>query len=565
MLSLRKYQRRALDALAAADAEGVRRPLVVHPTGTGKTVTFSHFIAERDALGRAVVFVHRDELAQQTVEKLGMIAPELETGIVKAELDEVDARVVIASVQTLARERRLAALVEVGRRSAFATIVVDEAHHAPAPTWSRALTALGAFNPYGPLTAGFTATPERDRKSLGVWEKVVDYMSIREAIYGDRQRGEEGGYLVPILPAQTVQTDLDLDRVRKTGGDYNDGDLGEELEASGAIEQIADAYLEHAKDRKGVAFTPTVKTAEMLAAALRKRGISAEHVHGGQSTEDRRAVLARLKTGQTQVVCNCAVLTEGFDEPSISCVVVARPTKFHGLYVQMVGRGTRLYPGKQNLLVLDVVGASTRHELVTLVDLDVLPEEGRKRKKDEPAQPRECGACGGPCTDPEEHSCRLCGRLLPASLIKEGETRHENCQHGSSGKVDVFGTSRLRWLPVEQAYCLGAGKGVLIMVPVGLDTWKLASYENGRLKILHETLPAEWAMGIGEDHAKAFQKLNERSAEWLHRPVSQAQRTRLLNEGLPERHLPRVRTQEDAANLITRIVGRRGVRKLLGA
>jgi hypothetical protein len=470
---------------------------------------------------------------------------------------------VIASVQTLARERRLARLVEAGQRSPFATLVVDEAHHAPAPTWRRALEALGSFSPYGPLTAGFTATPERDGKSLSVWEKVVDYMSIREAIYGDRSRDEDGGYLVPILPAQTVETDLDLDRVRKTGGDYADGSLGEELEASGAIEQIADAYLEHAKDRKGVAFTPTVRTAEMLAAALRKRGISAEVVHGGQSTEERRAVLARLKSGQTQVVCNCAVLTEGFDEPSISCVLVARPTKFHGLYVQMVGRGTRLYPSKQDLLVLDVVGASVRHELVSLVDLGVFPEEGKK-KRDEPSQPRECGACGGPCADPEEHSCRLCGRLLPASLIAEGETRHENCQHGSSGKVDVFGASRLRWLPVEQAYCLGAGQGVLIMAPVGLDTWRLAKYENGRVRVLHETLPADWAMGIGEDHAKAFLKLNERKAEWLRSPISDLQKGKLLREGLPERHLPRVRTKGEAADLITRIQGRRGVRKLLG-
>jgi superfamily II DNA or RNA helicase len=563
MLSLRRYQERALAALATAEAEGVRRPLVVHPTGTGKTVTFSHFIANRDALGRSLVFVHRDELAQQTVEKLGMIAPELETGIVKAEMNELDARVVIASVQTLARERRLAEVVEAAKRSPFGTLIVDEAHHAPAPTWRRALEALGAFNPYGPLTAGFTATPERDGKSLSVWEKVVDYMSIREAIYGDRKRGEEGGYLVPILPAQTIETKMDLGNVGKTGGDYNEGDLGEKLEDSGAIDQIADGILEHAKDRKGVAFTPTVRTAELLATALRRRGITAEALSGETPKQERRAILRRLKNGQTRWVANCGVLTEGFDEPSISCVCVARATKFHGLYVQMVGRGTRLYPGKENLLILDVVGASARHELISRVDLgDLPPDQIRKPKPD--AEEQVCGACGGPCEDRAAHRCQLCDRQLPVKLIQEGERRHENCQHGRAEKVDVFGSSRLRWLTVEQAYCLGAGKGVLVMLPVGEDVWKLARYEQGRITVIHEALPADWARGVGEDHAKAFLSLNERNKRWLSEPPSQLQKTRLLNEGLPAKSLPKVQTKGQAADLMTRIQARRALRKLVG-
>lgn len=561
MLNRRPYQVRALGALDTAEREGVRRPLVVHPTGTGKTVTATAWLSDRAHLGRGLFLVHTDELAEQTVKTLSWVAPELPVGVVKAERDDVDAPLVVASVQTLARERRLAALLAAG---SIATVVVDEAHHAPAPSWTRVLTTLGSFSPFGPMTAGFTATPERDKKSLSVWEKVVDYMSIREAIYGDRRRGEEGGYLVPILPAEVVETKMDLGKVGTTGGDYAEGDLGEELEDSGAIDQIADAIKEKAGDRKGVAFTPTVRTAELLAAALRRRGISAETVHGELPKQERRAILARLKSGETQYVCNCAVLTEGFDEPSISCVVVARPTAFHGLYVQMVGRGTRLYPGKENLLVLDVVGASQRHELVTLVDLDVLPEEQR-RKKPVPGEGQVCGSCGGvPCELPEEHCCRLCGRLLPQDRVADGQSRHEKCQATSGGKVDVFGTSRLRWLPVEQAYCLGAGKGVLIMAPVGEDTWRLVTYEGAKLTVLHEALPGEWARNIGEDHAKAFQKLNERKASWLSMPVSPQQRTRLLIEGLPEAKLGRLKNRGEAADLITRIQARRGYRRLLG-
>lgn len=562
MLTPRPYQEHAISQLDDAERRGVKRPLVVHPTGTGKTVTFAHWLARRAGLGkgRGIILVNREELADQALEKLGMVAPELSVGVVKAERNDVGADLVVGSVPTLQHDARMAALLAAGP---IETVVVDEAHHAPAPSWTKVLTALGSFNPYGPITAGFTATPERDGKPLTVWQEVVAYMSIREAIYGDRRKKEAGGYLVPILPAQTIETKMDLGRVRKTGGDYSEGDLGVELEGSGAVEQIADGIKEHASDRKGVVFTPTIRTAELVAEALRARGITAEAVSGNTPKEERKAILRRLKSGETQYVTNCAVLTEGFDEPSISCIVVARPTKFHGLYVQMIGRGTRLHPGKADLLILDVVGASTRHELITRVDLEDLPPDQRRKKKTEPSEGLQCATCDGPCQQVEEHSCKLCGRILPASRIKEGETRHETCQYSRTEQVDVFGKSRLRWLPVEDAFVLGAGKGVIIMLPTGTDgVWRLAEYEQNRVTVLHQELPGEWARGIGEDRAKAFLKLNEMDARWLRQPASQHQLTRLLNEGLPEKHLSRIQTKEDAANLITRIVGRRGVKRL---
>jgi superfamily II DNA or RNA helicase len=564
-LELRRYQSKALEAIEAAEREGVRRPLVVHPTGTGKTVTFAHGIKRRATRGRALVMVHREELAAQTRDKLAMIAPELRTGIVKADQNDIWADVVIASVQTAHRDARLSQLVASAVASPFGTIICDEAHHAPAPTWTKVLTGMGAFNPYGPLAIGFTATPERDNgKTLGVWEKVVSYMSIREAIYGNGKRGadgHEGGYLVPILPAVVVETEMDMGRVRKTGGDYSDGDLGREMEESGAIAQIADSYVEHARERKAVAFTPTVATAHALAHALKRRGVAAEALDGGTDGDERKAILRRLKTGETHVVVNCAVLTEGFDEPSISCVIVARPTRFHGLYVQMVGRGTRLHPDKKDLLVLDIVGASNRHELVGVVDLGLDLEDPRKKKDPDEVERQACPSCEEPCDVPE-HRCALCHRYLPGRAIAEGEARHENCHSRSGGRVDVFGSSRLRWLPVGPAWVLGAGQEVVVMAPVGLDTWRLATYQNGRVEVLHDEIPADWAMGIGEDRAKAFQKLVERTARWLTQPVSDLQKGRLLREGLPEKALPRVKTRGEAADLLTRIQGRRAVKKL---
>lgn len=566
MLSLRSYQSRALEAIEQAEAEGTQRPLMVYPTGTGKTVIFSHALKERAEKGRGLVLVHREELAEQTRDKLAMVAPELSTGIVKAERNELDADVVVASVQTASRDKRLAELIESGRRSPFGTVVVDEAHHAPAPTWTKVLRGLGSFSPFGPLTIGFTATPERDNgKTLGVWDKVVSYMSIREAIYGDPAKGEEGGYLVPILPAVVVETKMDLGKVRKgADGDLSGGDLGTALEDAGAIEQIADAYAEHARDRKGVAFLPTVATAHHLAAELCKRGIRAEAVDGGTESEERRAILKRLKTGETQVVTNCAVLTEGFDEPSISCVVVARPTKFHGLYVQMIGRGTRLFPGKKDLMVLDIVGASNRHELIGLVDLGLDLDDPRKKKDPDEGGRLDCPTCESPdCSFPDFHRCRLCNRFLPVRVVVMGVNRHDNCHASAAGRVDVFGASRLAWLPLPRgAFCLTAGKEVVVMAPVGLDTWKLATYENTRLTVLHEEIPAEWAMGIGEDRAKAFQRLAERKASWRRSRASEAQKSRLLRQGFPEDQLHRVKTMGEASDLSTRITGRHALRRM---
>jgi hypothetical protein len=323
---------------------------------------------------------------------------------------------------------------------------------------------------------------------------------------------------------------------------------------------MADAVLENAADRKGVAFLPTVRTSELLAEALQVRGIKAEHVDGNTPTEERRGILRRLHTGETTWVTNCAVLTEGFDEPSVSCVLIGRPTKFHGLYVQMVGRGTRLFPGKKDLMVIDIVGASNRHELIGLVDLG-LDLDDPKSKPEDP-ETMACPSCGVPC-EFEEHRCRLCQRYLPADICLAGGTRHLNCQSGQAGKVDVFGSSRLAWLPLPGgAYCLTAGKEVVVMAPIGEDTWKLATYEGNRLTVIQDEIPANWAMGIGEDRAKAFQRLAERSARWRSARASDAQKSRLIRQGFPENQLHRVRTMGDASDLSTRITGRHALKRM---
>lgn len=535
MIPTRDYQETALQSIEDAAARGLQRPLVVHPTGAGKTVTFAHLIARRQ--GRSVVLVHRDELGGQTASKMSMIAPHLSVGMVKASANECTADVVIASVQTVCRPDRLAQLGE------FSTVVVDEAHHAVAPTWRRVLEGLGCFTEGGPLTVGFTATPQRDKGGIGeIWEDVVDFRTIREMVFS--------GYLVPPV-AQVVETKADFSKVKKVSGDLSASGLGDALERSGAIEQIAEAYVTHAAERKGVAFLPTVATAKELQHQLWLRGIDSEAVWGEMPLDERRAVLRRLHTGETQVVTNCGVLTEGFDEPSIECIVVARPTNSHGLYIQMCGRGLRPYPGKVDCMILDVVGATARHDMVSVVDLDADPTAGKARKG---------VRAGGPAPNP----CALCGRQLSPTLIKNKKTRHPNCTSlGTSATAALLLQSKLRWLPVDNGFVLGTGKSVAVMVPTDGEMWQLVDYVSGRLTVLHTAMPAEWAQGVGEDRARAFAKLAEKQASWRNRPPTAGQLSRLVAEGLPSSKTGQVRTRGQAADLMTRLQGRRALRKLV--
>ncbi len=207
-----------------------------------------------------------------------------------------------------------------------------------------------------------------------------------------------------------------------------------------------------------------------------------------------------------------------------------------------------------------MVGASQRHELIGVVDLGLDLDDPATRRG--PGEELACKLCAVPCQIPE-HRCALCHRYLPLGKIrKRSRGRHDNCKAVTAGKVDVFGASRMRWLPVESGWCLGAGEEVLVMAPVGPDTWKLVTYDAGRVTVLHEQLPADWAMGIGEDRAKAFRKLVERDARWLGMPATDLQKSRLIREGLPESMLPRVKTRGDAADLSTRIQARRAFRKI---
>ena len=382
LLKLRDYQREAIAELHRRwDAGDTRVPMVL-ATGLGKTVIFAHLIADWTAANqgkRVIVLVHTDELVQQAYKKIKQTAPHLAVGIVKAERNDVTSRVIVASVQSLRSAKRRAMIRNVG------LIIVDECHHATAATYRAILEHYGAWGicrcSHGvtgapcicPMTpevqvAGFTATLARgDKAKLSdIWQECTFKRGIA---FGIRR-----GYLLDVRGKRIVIPDMDLSNVKKSGGDYAEGSLAAELDRSLAPSIVATAYVEHASSRKGLGFAPTVESAYHFAEAFMEAGIPSAVVHGGTPREERRLILKRLHEGDIQVVWNCGVLTEGFDEPTVSCVVMARPTKSAPLYQQIVGRGLRpdlsLPAGDRgDCLVLDVVGASGRHDLRTLVDL----------------------------------------------------------------------------------------------------------------------------------------------------------------------------------------------------
>ena len=489
---LRPYQEENVEAIRNAERRGVRRQLSIQPTGCGKTVTFAHAVRQRGRDGsRSLVLAHRDELLQQAKGKFLMVDPTAEVGVVKAQHNEVDAQVVVGSVQTLARERRLEQLLSAG---GFASVVVDEAHHATAPSYRRILRAAGSFSDDGPLTLGFTATGSRgDAVGLGeVFQEIVFERGILEMI--------EAGYLAN-LRAIRVTTNADLDAVRTRQGDLAAGELGEEMMRADAPREIVAAFLEHAKDRKALCFTPTVRVAHATAAAFREAGVAAEALDGTTPEDERAAILERLSTGETRVLTNCAVLTEGFDEPSIDCVIVARPTKSKPQYIQQVGRGTRRFPGKEDCLILDVVGSTSRHSVVTAATLfGVSPARlattNVTRAVREEAEER------------EEAEGRIAARGLKATV------------------VDPFWRPTLHWIEATGGghFALPVPNGVVHLARSG-GTWTAYSVQGPLREELIAGVPLEFAQGVAEDHARKLKAvaLSKQKAPWRKDPASEKQ------------------------------------------
>lgn len=369
MISLRTYQTDAIKAILAEWARGVHSTMVAMATGTGKTETFLGALSsEQEAgnLSRALIIAHRKELVEQPRDRVARnwshILPV--PGIVMANQNDTVAQIVVATVQTLQSERRLAELLSHG---VFSHVIIDECHHAVAPTYRSLIDALRVANPSMRLL-GATATPKRtDGEGLRrVFNSVAYKISIKDAITKLK-------CLVPFM-ALGVQLPVDISGVSITGGDYNEEELGSVLMVDNAEEVIVETWRKHASGRQTMTFTASVAQAQSLSGAFNRAGIQAGWASGTSSRADRELVVNRYRAGELQVLVNCALWTEGVDIPETSCVAMVRPTRSDSVYVQAVGRGLRLAPGKTDCLILDFVPIGGR-DLCLAGDLLGKPKE----------------------------------------------------------------------------------------------------------------------------------------------------------------------------------------------
>ncbi|QUY64274.1 DEAD/DEAH box helicase [Helcococcus kunzii] len=360
-MKLRPYQEEAKSKVLNEWSAGRDKTLLVLPTGTGKTIVFSKIVEERVRQGdRALILAHRGELLEQASDKL-KTATGLVTATEKADETSLGSwyRVVVGSVQTLMRDKRLSQFP----KDHFDTVIVDEAHHVMSESYQKVLNHFDKAK-----VLGVTATPDRgDMKNLGAYFESLAYeYSLPQAI--------KDGYLSKIK-ALTIPLELDLSSVSQQAGDFKASELGSALDPY--LEQIANEMWNVAKDKKIVVFLPLIDTSVKMTELLNKVGFNAVEVNG--QSQDRDQILKDFDEGKYNVLCNSMLLTEGWDCPSVDCVVVLRPTKVRSLYSQMVGRGTRLYPGKDHLLLLDFLWHTERHQLCRPSHLITTNEKVQKK------------------------------------------------------------------------------------------------------------------------------------------------------------------------------------------
>ena len=360
-MELRPYQSEAKQAIFNQWDQGKKKTLLVLPTGCGKTIVFAKVTEDCVRQGkRVLIMAHRGELLDQAADKI-MKATGLGSAVEKAEESCLGSwyRIVVGSVQSLTRPQRLAKF----KQDYFDTIIIDEAHHCLSDSYQRVLEHFPDAE-----VLGVTATPDRgDMRNLGQYFESLAYeYTLPQAI--------KSGYLVPIK-AMTIPLQLDLTGVGIQSGDFKASDLGTALDPY--LYQIADEMIKYCKDRKTVAFLPLVKTSQKFCEILNQKGFRAAEVNG--ESADRAQILADYDAGRYNVLCNSMLLTEGWDCPTVDCIIVLRPTKVRSLYSQMVGRGTRLAPEKADLLLLDFLWHTEHHELCHPASLICESEEVAKK------------------------------------------------------------------------------------------------------------------------------------------------------------------------------------------
>lgn len=433
MIELRPYQLDAIERIRQAIREGHKRILVVAPTGSGKTILGTQILKGAYYKLKAGLFVaHRREIIHQTADKLKLFGLEDHGTIMAGEERSLMARISVGSIQTIhSRITRVN-----GHRPDAQVIIYDEAHR----SLSKMYQEFAALYPDA-ILLGLTATPVRgDGAGLGdFYTHMVQVSSVSELT--------EQGYLVP--PIIFAPSMPDLKGVKVRAGDYVEKELGERMDKTSLVGNVAREWSERAHDRQTVVFASTVAHSIHLAQKFQAEGIRAEHIDGTTPKDERDDILRRLDQGDIQVVTNCMVLTEGWDQPSVSCAILVRPTKSYGLYLQMAGRVLRPAPGKLDTYLIDHAGAYYEHGSPLdagdwTLESGVKIQDRQREKRISDPQPVTCRECFRTWVpSPRERACPSCGwmptRQAKALNMREGRL------------VQVDGKKKAKPLPKDKA------------------------------------------------------------------------------------------------------------------
>lgn len=377
-LSLYPYQQKALESVTKSFNLNIHKQLLVMPTGSGKTILFIAITKHFNQ--KTLILAHRDELITQAYKKFKKFWPEANVNTYQGKNSSLDHQIIISSVQTCSQPNRLIQL----KKESFSTLIVDECHHSISVSYQKVINELGFADNPEKLLLGVTATPDRsDKQSLStIFQENTFSIGIDELI--------EQGFLSPVKGRQ-ILTNIKLTGVKTTMGDFATGELSVVVNVPERNTFIVSKWKEHAASRKTLVFCVSVQHCKDLAAEFNKHGIKAAAVWGKMPRKDRKKILDDLRKGKISIVTSCSMLTEGFDEPSIACVVMARPTKSKSLYTQMVGRGLRKDTNpkttKTDCLILDFTDKT--HTLNTVVSLQqvmpnipmIIEEETPQRKQ----------------------------------------------------------------------------------------------------------------------------------------------------------------------------------------
>ena len=495
MLQPRPYQAEAQKKVLQRWKKGITRQLISLPTGCGKTIIFG-MLAE--SLRERLVLAHREELLLQAKQKIRLVYPDADIGILKAQdKSGLDTEICIASVQTATRNTK--ALAERG----YKLLICDEAHHAVSPSYMKIFSRLGfTEDDKSKLLLGVTATAYRgDKAGLGnLFQEIVFERSILAMM--------RAGYLCDVK-GLSVRTETDISNVHTRTGDLAVDELSDAIDTPERNALIADAYIQHGEGRKGVVFGVKVEHALNLAEAFRKRKIPCAAVWGEMPLEERHDVLKRYAEGKLQVLTNVGVLTEGWDVPETDIIMMARPTKSKGLYIQCVGRGLRIAPGKRNCLLIDFVDVARQHKLCGFGTL-----AGDKPLEVSPKR-------------------TLLEAIREAEKAERAKKKYKLASQ--TEVLDLFERSHFVWQTIGQNYKLGFGHNTLWCkaVPGGYSAFEVSASENP-VRLSDDVLPLGYAMGICEDHARQTDSIQNslKTASWRDDPASDKQKEALQKMGI---------------------------------